>query len=80
MAHAVGGRRQRMGRESVLLATTVAAVFLGVVSVFVTIQLVRAGFGALPGVGLVLVLGVAITVGKLMLDHMLVGGSGSRRA
>ena len=80
MAHVVGGRRQRLGRESVLLGTTVAAVFLGVVSIFVAIQLVRAGLAALPAVGLVVVLGVAITVGKLMLDHMLVGGSGSRRA
>ncbi len=51
MARVVGGRRQRLGRESVLVATTVAAVLLGVVSVFVAIQLTRAGFGAILAVG-----------------------------
>lgn len=80
MAHVVGGRRQRLGRESVLLATTVAAVVLGVLSVFVAIQLTRAGFGAVLAVGLVVVMGGAITAGKLMLDHILVGGTGGRRA
>lgn len=80
MAHVVGGRRRRLERESILLATTVAAVFLGVVSVFVSIQVVRAGFSAILAAGVVVMLGGAIAVGKLVLDHMLVGGTQGRRA
>lgn len=80
MAHVVGSRRQRLGRESVLLATTVAAVFLGVMSVFVAIQLTRAGLSVVLAVGAVVVLGGGIAAGKLMLDHILVGGTEGRRA
>jgi len=80
MAHVVGSRRQRLGRESVLLATTVAAVFLGVMSVFAAIQLARADFSVVLAVGAVVVLGGGIVAGKLMLDHILVGGTEGRRA
>lgn len=80
MAHIVGGRRQRLGRESVMLATTVGAVFLVVAVVFVAIQATRAGFGAVAAVGVVVVLVVVIAAGKLMLDHVLVGGTSGRRA
>ncbi len=65
---------RRLGRESVLLATTVAAVFLGVVSVFIAIQVARSGFGAVLAVGIVVVLGGAIAAGKLLLDHVLADG------
>jgi hypothetical protein len=80
MAHVVGGRKRRLGRESVLLATTVAAVALGVVSVFIAIQVARAGHGAVLAVGIVVVLGGAVAAGKLLLDHVLVGGFNGRRA
>src|SRR5665647_43365 len=80
MAHVVGSRKQRLGRESVLLATTVAAVVLGVVSVFVAIQLARAGVDAVVAVAVVVVLGAMIVAGKLMLVHVLAGASQGRRA
>jgi hypothetical protein len=80
MAHVVGHRKRRLGRESVLLGTTVAAVFLGVVSVFIAIQVARSGHGVVLAVGIVLVLGGVIAAGKLLLDHVLVGGLKGRRA
>jgi len=66
-------------RETVLLATTVAAVFLGVVAVYAGIRLSRSGVGILLSAGLVIVLGGVITAGKLIVDHALVGRADSRR-
>lgn len=80
MAHVVGGGRKRLGRESIQLVTTVAAVFLGVLLVFVAIQVAKAGFDALLAAGIVVVLGGVIAAGKLLLDHLLVGSTEGRRA
>ena len=76
----MGSGEQRLGRESVTLATTVGAVFLAVLAVFVAIQATRSGFGVFAAAGVVVVLGGVIAAGKLMLDHVLVGGTGGRRA
>lgn len=80
MARVIGGRRRRVGDESVRLATTAGALVAGVAAVFVGIQGVRSGIGtALVVAVLVVLVAPALVVAKLLLDRRLVGASASRR-
>ncbi|MHB0978752.1 MAG: hypothetical protein ACYC5Q_01525 [Thermoleophilia bacterium] len=80
MARVIGGpAARRVGDESVRLATMAAALLGGVLVVAGAIWLVRATGALVIAVVVAVVLLALLAVGKLLADHVLLGGSGGRR-
>ncbi len=79
MAQVVGRSRRRLGGETLRLLTTFGALVLAVLVVFLALAIrSRVGTGAV--ISGLLVFGVLLVPGKLLLDRLLLGVGGTRRA